>query len=313
MAKTHDALRRMLGGQSGRAPVEDMAGLAEALARELSVRLSALTGAETAVTATGAAARLSDGAEDGALFGVARGAGDRLGAVAVFPADTADCLIEASVGGVGASAGGEARRFTPIDLALAAPAAHALFAAFEAALARRPGFGGAGRLAFDRFEQKHEEILAAHGDAEALAFSVSTTLREGGPALPMRLIAPVAALDDYRAAPARAPAPDTLKADGAWGAAMRAAASNAPVSLVGVLHQRALSVRELEQLQAGAVIPLPRGGRLDVELRLDAPEGVARQPAVGRGQLGGAEGWRAVRLTGALAPELTAAAAPYVE
>lgn len=306
------------GGKPGRAPIRDSGTVADMFARALTELMAQGVAPAASVRIAGARVRkLAEAAEEldtPSLIGLSSAKTRDLAGLTVLNVAFIERLVEVVSGAIDSVAPPRGRRrFTGVDVALAEGFADSVIAAFETALSTDPALTGVGRVWHARFVQDIEPLAMMAGDLDVWDVTLEVAFTAAETPLPVRFLAALGALDDYRAPPPapKRPGEITIEAETAWGNAMVSAARRAEVRLVTVLHQRALNVDELDQLEVGAVIPLPPADRIEVELRLDAPNGVAEQPVAARAALGAADGWRAVKLIHGLEPDFIAQLEPY--
>lgn len=312
----HDALRRKLrAARVSRPPLRNAEYVRDLFCRLAEERLRRTLRGPVSVAATRCAVeKLSVALESGGTDETApllnlletrsRAFG---GAVTIAPA-LLNRLIGAMVGDGGDDdepeddddAGRAPRAPTSIDMAFAEAFVSDVIESFEAAVVGGSA-AGRGALRFAGFAAKASELTAQPDTADVLAFHMTLRFGDGGREWAFRLLIALGALDAYQAmekaeAALRPPAEISAPDAAIWTATMRAAAQAAEYRLIGVLHEMTLTVGEIEALAPGAVIPLPRGQRMEIELRMDGPEGVAGAPGVAAGALGAEGDRRAVRI-----------------
>lgn len=299
------ALRKKLeGARVARPPVADIARLANQYARLLEDGLRMVLGSRPEIQVLNASSQTrgaahDDVADDGYLASVSIDGAFAGGAVLTAP--FAFSLIEMMTGVAGAPPPDAAspvappRALTAIDKALLQAPGSAIFVAFTDALRvssadplcttfQHPVIAGASEISEDEYA------------VEGLAIVLSVTLVNGAAVFELPVFIPFSTLDCLDNTPP-APSAGQTAAPSVWSRTMLTAARNAPFRMVGVLHEKQMSVGDIKDMKVGSVISLPADHRMQIDLRIDTPRGVSREPTVGGGVLGVADGQRAVRLT----------------
>ncbi|QIE55392.1 hypothetical protein G5B40_07935 [Pikeienuella piscinae] len=301
---SHATLRRKIEeARVSHPPLRDPEFVGDLFARLLEERLRVAFRSPVAAS-VGAArmAKLSDAlreAENPALYGVAETPAGQLGGVLTLTAPLVHESIEAMTGAHGAEAAPD-RMPTAIDEALVAGFAEDVIDCFEHAVISGPRPGRGVAMGFARFTRKASALAEAPDAIDTLAFRLSLSIGDGGPA-PLSFIVPLGVLDMYRAAEKAESAKRPLIAgpsapEAIWTSTMLAAVQMAEFRLIAVLNEMTLTVSEIGELVPGSIIPLPVEQRMEVGLRLDTRKGVAGAPEIAAGALGVAGGRRAVKI-----------------
>lgn len=316
------AIRRMTAqARVGRPPIRDSRVVAKAFARLLEERLRdrlqlgrlVVTPGLSVVRKLSEAVDLNEGddASEDRLLGLIAMREVPLGGIVALGARIVDKFVSATTGAAieGVVDDGVSRPISVIDEALCAPFIGDLIDCFERSVSVAPGWPGRGAMRFARFARAPKPILNAVGDLDVLTLRLDIGFAPDGEPLSVEFNAPLASLDVYKAAEAATSVARAAKieaaSDSLWSAAMLQAAGGAEVRLVAVLREAPVTLGELSEFQPGHVLKLPLGMRMEVELRLDGPEGVSEAPTIGAGALGAAQGYKAVRLDDALHADFT--------
>lgn len=314
----HDTLRRKLGGlRIARPPVADVAQLAELFARLLEDRFRGVLHIRPHVRVEAASPqRQADAMAHIApysLLAVPSIDGTEAGCAAFSP-KFAFRMIEMMTGVIAPPADqagdtdptseGPVRRLTPIDKVLLQYPAAAVFGAFIDAMPTEPPVPVQTALSKPMLvvDDTAANIDAAEneGDGEpgvdGLAITLSVTLSGAEDVFAMPVFIPLTTLDLLEGPPSDKPSAST-DTPSVWSRTMLAAARNAGFRMVGVLHEKKMSIGDIRDMQVGSVIPLPLDHKMQIDLRVDTPNGVTLEPTVGGGVLGVIDGQRAVRLT----------------
>jgi flagellar motor switch protein FliM len=316
----HDALRRKLDGlRVARPPVADVTQLSELFARLLEDRLRGILGLRPHVRVEAASPQRQSAAQaniaPNSLYAITSVDGGFAGCAAFVPkfafrliemmtgvsmpqaAQDAETNQEDEVGDV-------ARRLTSIDEVLLQYPAAAVFGAFIDAMPTDPPHHVLAAfskpfLTVDGTTTNTEPTGEGGGsDAGVDGLAITLSLALSGPddvfALPVFI--PLTTLDILEG-PLPTKANSVADAPSIWSRTMLAAARGAAFRMVGVLHEKKMSIGDIRDMKVGSVIPLPPEHHMQIDLRIDAPNGVTREPTIGGGVLGVIDGHRAVRLT----------------
>lgn len=305
------ALRKKLEGPlSARPPVADIARLASQFARLVEESLRKVLGSRPDIQVVSAIPQKRRAAQDSAAeddyLASAFISGALAGAVVLAPT-FAFRLIEIMTGAASApqqdETVGEAapRTLTAIDRALLQEPTSVIFEAFIDAMPVHPP--SALRSAFQSPRLSPiGELSDDEGAVDGLAIVLSVALAGGTEKFELPIFMPLSTLDFLESTePSRTAVQTTTPS--AWSRTMLTAARNAPFRMVGVLHEKQMSIGDIKDMKVGGVIPLPADHRMQIDLRIDAPQGVANEPTVGGGVLGVVDGQRAVRLTAPADPD----------
>ncbi|MGB0410967.1 MAG: FliM/FliN family flagellar motor switch protein [Pikeienuella sp.] len=305
---TNSVLRKKLdGSRIARPPVADIAQMAELFARLLEDRLRTVLHVRPHIRVeTSSPQRRAAAFEKmapGSLFALSMITGAFSGA-AVFAPELAFRLIEMMTGVVSPPPqsddmpeGEPLRALTSIDKALLHGPAAAVFEAFIDTMPAEPP--KAIRRAFTHPRLSTTASVASDDDdVEGLSVMLSVVLTDETDSFVLPVFIPLSTLDQLMGEAAKATA-KPASAPSVWSRAMIAAAKSAPFRMVGVLHEKAMSVGDIKDMKVGGIIPLPADHNMQIDLRIDTPQGISREPTVGGGVLGVVDGQRAVRLTAA--------------
>lgn len=326
----HETLRRKIGAaRVSRPPLRNTDYVCDLFSRLLEERLKGALHGPVAITVRRCAVekltRALDADPPPVMLGVAETAGRTFGGAVSLTAPLLDRLIVAMIGAEGdTDQDGEkdeavpARAPTAIDMAFAQPFVTDVIDCFEASMigGSRPTARGA--LRFSRFARKSAELAAQPEATDMLSLHMTISIGEQERAFGFNLLIALDALDAYRALgkaeAARRPAgEDAAPTAAIWTAAMRAAARSAEYRLIGVLHEMKMSVEEIGKLTPGSVLPLPQGQRMEIDLRIDTPSGVAGAHGLVSGPLGASGEHRAVKIAAPPDAWLVAQLRPYAE
>lgn len=247
------------------------------------------------------AAELPELLPENALLSVLQGPGDSVGVIAL-DAQAVAALIEIQTIGRVTARPVPHRALTRIDAMLCADFIDAFLADLSSDAVGIEGLDGTPVYHFANHLADPRPLGLIMEDRPCL--SLAMRLRLGGDetrigtiflALPQSELAPrIPAPRARLAAPASAPV--APPAGGAVGSTAAGPVLDAPVTVVGVLCRRTMSLRELRSLAPGSILPLPR---LDLsQTRLET--GWGQLLAVGK--FGEAQGCHAIRLRHATSP-----------
>ena len=197
-----------------------------------------------------------------------------------------------------------ARSVTAIDCALCEEFIRLSLEAFEAALRLNLGAGIRSAMKLDHFEQHVTMVRIAPEHSDVLVLKLSLDMGEAARSGEFDLVLPLSVLDGYRASsPSQSSSSSSRARNDMWSRHMAKAASDAPVRLRAVLHRQKLRLAEIEELEVGMLLPIPRESRESVEMMV---EGVDEPTPLGVGRLGAIDGAKAVKLTRAPDADLIA-------
>ena len=299
------ALRKKLdGARVARPPIADIARLADLFARLVEENFRKILRVRPDIRVDVAEPSRSftafaDIGEEGLI--VLSELGGTLAGAAVLSPRISFRLIEMLTGITSAPLAGDAateegtRTLTAIDIALLSEPASAIFEAFLDAMPVNVPLPV--RHAFTAPRMSSEGVSAlGEDDLDGLFIRLSVSFSGEEPALDVPVFVPLATLD--RLDGPALPTPRAKKAEPSiWSKTMLAAAKGAPFRMVGVLHEKRMSIGDIKDMKVGAVIPLPPDHHMQIDLRIDTPMGASHEPTVGGGVLGVVDGQRAVRLT----------------
>ncbi len=295
-----NALRRKVAGNRvGRAPIPGIEEIGENFAKMLDERLRALLRTITSAIVIDCEVRkLSSVLEEipvPAMLGVVSVRDSQYRALANIGMDLLFHLVDLRMGGDPAAAPMPiARSITQIDCGLCEEFMDAVVDAFEASLRLNLGVEAETFMRLDHFEQHVTMVRIAPEHSDVLVIKLSLDVGEGARSGDFDLVLPLAVLDSYRAV-LPGPGADAQRARrDVWARHMSRAASEAPVRLAAVLHRERRTLRALQALAPGDLIPLPADARQRVEIRI---EGRGAGEALALGRLGAVDGEKAVKLT----------------
>ncbi len=292
--------RKVAGNRVGRAPIHGIEEIGENFAKLLDERLRGLMRTLTSAIVIDCEVRkLSSVLEEipvPAMIGLIDVKGSQNSALINIGMDLIFHIVDLRMGGNPAAAPMPvARSVTAVDCALCEEFIRLALEAFEAALRIQLGAGIRSAMKLDHFEQHVTMVRIAPEHSDVLVLRLSLDMGEAARSGEFDLVLPLAVLDAYRAA---APtqtggASSRAKAD-IWSRRMARAAADAPVRMNAVLHRQKLRLADIQALEPGSVIPLPRESREAVELCI---EGASEKEIFALGRLGAVEGGKAVKLT----------------
>ena len=290
--------RKVAGNRVGRAPFRGIEEIGENFAKLLDERLRGLMRTLTsAIVIDSEVRKLSAVLEDipvPAMIAVIDVKGSQNSALMNVGMDLIYHVVDLRMGGDPAAAPmSVARSVTAIDCALCEEFIRLALEAFEAALRVHLGPGIRAAMKLDHFEQHVTMVRIAPKHSDVLVLRLSLDMGEAARSGEFDLVLPLAVLDSYRAAAPGKQSDNRARSD-IWSRHMARAASDSPVRLRAVLHRQKLRLSELENLEPGMVIPIPRESRESVELILD---GDPESATFAQGRLGAIDGGKAVKLT----------------
>ena len=296
------AIRRKLSGNRvGRAPIPGVDEIGEAFARLLDEGARGLVRTITsAIVLECEVRKLSAVLEEiamPAMLAVVRVEGSQTSALVNLGMDLVYHVVDLRMGGDASAAPAPvARSVTAIDMALCEDFVSLALAAFRGALERVLGTRVEAEMTLGHFEQHVTMVRIAPEQADVLVLKLGLDLGEAARSGGFEFVLPLSALDSLRPRAAReASAARALSArPDVWTARMTRAAAEAPLRMHAVLHREEMPLTELQALEPGMLMPLPRDCREGVELIV---EGDPRNAAVALGRLGGIEGMKAVKVT----------------
>lgn len=199
---------------------------------------------------------------------------------------------------------GPTRQLTSIDKVLLQYPAAAMFGAFVDAMPSDPPpqvLAAFTKPVLTVDETTNDAEISDDADegasgVDGLAITLSLTLSGPDDVFTLPIFIPLTTLDLLEGQrPSRVSAANN--APSIWSRTMQIAARTAGLRMVGVLHEKKLSIGDIRDMRVGSVIPLPPDHHMQIDLRIDAPNGVSNEPTIGGGVLGVVDGQRAVRLT----------------
>lgn len=293
------AIRRKLSGaRVGRAPIPEVEEIGENFAKLLDERLRGLVRTITSAIVLDCEVRkLSAVLEDipvPAMLALVDVRGSQNAAMINIGSDLMFHIVDLRMGGDAAAAPmPTARSVTAIDCALCEEFIRLTLEAFEAALRLHLGAGLRSAMTLERFEQHVTMVRIAPEHSDVLVVRLSLDMGEAARSGDFDLVLPLAVLDSYRAAATgTSHAAERARPD-IWSRRMARAAADAPVRLRAELHRERMRLADLQTLEVGSLLPLPREAREAVELRIEgSPDG---EP-LARGRLGAVEGKKAVKV-----------------
>ncbi|MEC9433720.1 MAG: flagellar motor switch protein FliM [Pseudomonadota bacterium] len=298
--------RKVAGNRVGRAPIPAIEEIGENFATLLDERLRGLMRTLTSAIVIDCEVRkLSSVLEEipvPAMIAVVDVRGSTNSALMNIGMDLLFHIVDLRMGGDPAAAPGPiARSVTSIDCVLCEEFIRLVLEAFEAALRVHLGPGIRSAMKLDHFEQHVTMVRIAPEQADVLVLKLSLDMGEAARSGEFDFVLPLAVLDSYRAAAPGSAQGSRARSD-IWSRHMAKAANDAPVRLRAVLHRQKLSVAELQALEVGGLLPLPREAREEAELVIEGPTG----GALATGRIGAVDGIKAVKLADAPDPALLA-------
>lgn len=297
-AAAESAIRRKVAGNRvGRAPFRGIEEIGENFAKLLDERLRGLMRTLTSAIVIDCEVRKLSGVLEEipvpAMIAVIDVKGSQNSALMNVGMDLIYHIVDLRMGGDPAAAPMPvARSVTAIDCALCEEFIRLALEAFEAALRVNLGPGIRSAMKLDHFEQHVTMVRIAPEHSDVLVLRISLDMGEAARSGEFDLVLPLAVLDSYRAAAPGRQADNRQRSD-IWSRHMARAASDAPVRLRAVLHRQKLRLAELEELEVGMLLPIPRESREAVELLV---EGDPEAATLALGRLGAIDGGKAVKL-----------------
>ncbi|MFT4015264.1 MAG: FliM/FliN family flagellar motor C-terminal domain-containing protein [Paracoccus sp. (in: a-proteobacteria)] len=245
-------------------------------------------------------AELAELLPERALLAVVEAGRDQVGVVAICPGLLAS-VIEMQALGRLTSRKPVPRRATRTDAAISADLVNGFLAELGRELAHRPDSPAFQDFRYATFLDDPRPLGLMLEDSAMVLLGMSLRMGTGGQRDGQILVAlPVTRQQRQDAAATTAalitsgqPSPPDASPPPPPAATLAPVVQEAPITLVGVLCRRMISLKLLKELEAGATIPL--GGNTLNEARLETTLG----QVVAHGRLGESEGYHALRLRGA--------------
>lgn len=187
------------------------------------------------------------------------------------------------------------RSFSAIDAQLCMDIFEAILRSFERAVQESLGVPLETSFKVVGHKQDINTIRIAPKSADVMLISTSLDIGEAARSGDFDLIMPLSILDVLRASIMNADVTEIVSPNDLWLAQMRQCAAEAQVPLHGVLHRMPLPLAEVEALEVGQVLTLPRAALTQVELTQAV--GTEHEAALATGRLGSAEGEKVLKVT----------------
>ena len=146
-------------------------------------------------------------------------------------------------------------------------------------------------------KQDINTVRVAPKSADVVLLSASLDIGEAARSGDFELIIPLSILDVLRAALLETEATDYLAPNDLWLLQMRRCAAEALVPLHGILHRLPMTLKDLEKMEIGQFIEIPRAALGTVELTQSI--GTEFEAPLAEGRLGTLEGEKMIKLTSA--------------
>ena len=194
------------------------------------------------------------------------------------------------------------RSFTGIDTQLCMDFFDAILRAFEHAVEESVGAPLDTKLEVTGHKQDINTVRIAPKSADVVLLSVSLDIGEAARSGDFDLILPLSILDILRAETLKVDATENLAANDLWLEQMRNSASSAAIPLHAILHQVAMPLKDVKNLEVGQMIRVPRDALADVALIQSI--GTEHMSTLAAGRLGAYDENKVVKLTEDPRPEL---------
>ncbi|NNU79271.1 hypothetical protein HMH01_02365 [Halovulum dunhuangense] len=187
------------------------------------------------------------------------------------------------------------RSFSAIDAQLCMDVFDAVLRAFARAVEESVGVPLEAGFRILGHKQDINTVRIAPASADVMLIRVSLDIGEAARSGEFDLIMPLSILDVLRAAVMRQEVTDHVPPNDLWLGQMRRCAAEAIVPLHGMLHRLELPLSEVEALEIGQILPLPRSA-LD-QVRLVQALGTEYEATIATGRLGRYDNDRVLKLT----------------
>lgn len=186
------------------------------------------------------------------------------------------------------------RSFTAIDAQLCMDVFEAVLASFSRSIEESLGAPITTQFRVVGHKQDINTVRVAPKSADVMLISASLDIGEAARSGDFDLIVPLSILDVLRAGlmhsqSEQEPAPNDL-----WRLQMQRCAAEAAVPLHGALYRIALPLSEIQQLEIGHILPIPRSTLQQVELTQSI--GTKYEAPIARGRLGMYDGSKVLKL-----------------
>lgn len=187
------------------------------------------------------------------------------------------------------------RSFTAIDAQLCMDVFESVLRGFGKAVEESLGVPLEADFRVAGHKQDINTVRIAPKSADVMLISVSLDIGEAARSGDFDLIMPLSILDVLRAALMQTSVTDHVAPNDLWLQQMRRCAAEAEVPLHGVLHRRRMSLADIEALEVGQVLRLPRSVLSQVSLVQAI--GTEAEATLAQGRLGSFEGEKVLKLT----------------
>lgn len=187
------------------------------------------------------------------------------------------------------------RSFSAIDAQLCMDVFDAILVSFSKAVEESLGVPLDTQFRIAGHKQDINTVRIAPKSADVMLISCSLDIGEAARSGDFDFIMPLSILDVLRAAMLNTNVTDLVSPNDLWLLQMRQCAAEAEVPLHGVLHRMPLPLQEVEGLEVGQVLTLPRSALTQVELTQAI--GTEQEVPLAVGRLGSAEGEKVLKLT----------------
>ncbi|WP_112320551.1 FliM/FliN family flagellar motor switch protein [Oceanibium sediminis] len=195
------------------------------------------------------------------------------------------------------------RSFTAIDAQLCMDVFDAVLRSFATAVVESLGVPLETSFRVAGHKQDINTVRIAPKSADVMLISASLDIGEAARSGDFDLIMPLSILDVLRAALMQTSVTDHVAPNDLWLLQMRKCAAEAEVPLHGILHRKSLPLAEIEALEVGHVLRLPRSALSQVSLV--QAMGTEHEAPLATGRLGAYEGEKVVKLTDPPAARIT--------
>lgn len=199
------------------------------------------------------------------------------------------------------------RSFTAIDAQLCMDMFLAIINSFKQAIEESLGVPLKTDFRIAGHKQDINTVRIAPKSADVMLISASLDIGEAARSGDFDLIMPLSILDVVRAAVIQTDADEIISPNDLWRAQMVRCAASAEVQVHGILYRAKLPLSEVENLEVGQVLSLPRAamGNVDVVQAL----GTDLEGTLATGRLGKAEESKVIKITDPLPERLRTALA----
>jgi len=205
-------------------------------------------------------------------------------------------LVDMRMGGDAAQAPQPTTRsFSAIDAQLCMDVFDAILVSFSKAVEESLGVPLDTEFRVSGHKQDINTLRIAPKSADVMLISASLDIGEAARSGDFDLIMPLSILDVLRASIMQSDVTDFVSPNDLWLLQMRQCAAEAEVPLHGVLHRMHMPLEDIEELQVGQVLTVPRAALTQVELTQAI--GTEHEVPLAEGRLGSAEGEKVLKVT----------------